>query len=220
MHGRSVRKSFSIRNRAFPTLRNDGEGEPSAEEGQDLTASTRSEHCAVPDIELVERAQAGDRGAFAELYQRHAPAVARLAQARGHQSDVDDAVAETFARAWKSIRRFRDRGIPFRAWLYGIARNVVADRHRASARTTTAPIDDVATDRLAVQDRTDGCAALVDLGRALGSLNRRHRKVIELKYLAGLTNEEIGRAMGIKPGAVNAIQWRALDRLRTVMGAP
>lgn len=60
-------------------------------------------------------------------------------------------------------------------------------------------------------------ADLVDLGRALRRLNGRQRKVIELKHLAGLNNAAVDAALGIEPGAVNTLQWRALRKLESIM---
>lgn len=174
---------------------------------------------AVADAELVGRAQGGDRGAFAELYTRHAPAVARLARARTGASDVDDAVAETFVRAWSSLGRYRDTGSPFVAWLFGIGRNVIADGHRKAARTRP-DADPVSHVEGEDDRRVEVMADLVDLGRAMRHLNRRQRTVIELKYLAGLDNTAVGEALGIEPGAVNTLQWRALRKLQSLMEVP
>ena len=169
------------------------------------------------DVALVARAQKGDRSAFAELYLRHAPALARLAAARTGAGEIDDAVAETFARAWKSIGKFTDTGRPFVSWLYAIGRNVIADGHRRAARMKVE--GDIESMSIGVSDRkVERLADLIDLGRALGSLNKRQRAVIELKYLAGLNNDEVGDALGIAPGAVNTLQWRALKKLESVMG--
>ena len=173
----------------------------------------RADHDA-SDPDLVDRARSGDRLAFAELYRRHAPAVARLARARAADADADDAVAETFARAWASLDRYRDTGAPFVSWLYGIGRNVISDGHRKQARVTlTAEVDDVG-----VYDADDRHLTLLELGSAITKLKRRQRRVIELKYLAGLNNDEVAGALGITPGAVNTLQWRALRRLETMMG--
>lgn len=162
---------------------------------------------------LVIRAQDGDREAFAQLYTQHGPAVQRLALARLPAASADDATAETFVRAWKSLPRYRDKGVPFVAWLYGIARNVIADTHRAAARTQPAAEMGDAVD----VDPTDGEVLRLDLEAAISKLPKRQRQVIELKYLAGLTNDEVGAALGKSPGAINTLQWRALQALRQIL---
>lgn len=165
------------------------------------------------DRTLVGRAQGGDRGAFADLYRTHGPAVARLARSNLPPAAAEDATAETFARAWASLGRYRDTGRPFVAWLYGIARHVIADAHRAGARVTPAQhVDGGAT-----PDVGERRAGYVDLHRAIGRLKGRQRRVVELKYLAGLDNAEVATALDTTAGAVNTLQWRALRNLERML---
>src|SRR3954469_9754210 len=91
------------------------------------------------DAELI-RAAGSDPAAFGELYERHAPAVfAWTARRASHLAA--DLTAETFAQAWLSRRRFRDRrGGSALPWLLGIAQNLLReslrrDRVEAKART-------------------------------------------------------------------------------------
>lgn len=166
-----------------------------------------------PVFVLVQRARAGDREAFGEIYRAfHAP-VHRLARFHLGADGADDAVAETFVRAWTSLPRYRDTGAPFVSWLYGIARHVVADTRRRAARESRGALPE---DAAAPPDRADERMALA---AALAKLPERQRQVIELKFLAGLSNEEVARAMGKTPGAINAQQWRGLEALRRLMGS-
>lgn len=165
----------------------------------------------VADLEagLVTRAQRGDREAFGELYRRHHPAIFRLARFRLAQG-ADDAVSETFLRAWKGLPRYRPTGAPFVAWLYGIARHVVADAGRAARRVEPrAEVPDRAVD-------TDE-AERIALAEAIAGLPKEQRQVIELKFLVGLSNADVGRALRRTPGAVNALQWRALRALKELL---
>lgn len=162
---------------------------------------------------LVERAREGDREAFGELYRRHHPAVYRLV--RFHLGDgAEDAVADTFLRAWTSLHRYRDTGAPFVAWLYGIARHVVADARRAARRTE--PRADLPDRPVDTRERDDERLALA---AALAGLPGVQRTVIELKFLVGLDNTTLGAALGKSPGAINALQWRAIEALKRLMGS-
>jgi RNA polymerase sigma-70 factor (ECF subfamily) len=163
---------------------------------------------------LVERARAGDRDAFGELFQRHHAAVFRVVRSRLPDALAEDAAAETFARAWVALPRYKRTGAPFVAWLYGIARNVAADALRRASRTDSQA--DL-TDR--AHDPWDRHADEQALAEALAALPEEQRQVIELKYLVGLTNDEVGAALGKKPGAVNAQQWRALRALQRELGS-
>jgi RNA polymerase sigma-70 factor (ECF subfamily) len=158
---------------------------------------------------LVERARDGDRDAFGELFRLHHGRVYRLARAHLGEA-ADDVVAETFLRAWRGLGRYRPTGVPFAAWLYGIARHVVADELRRRSRVRlTAEVPDRASESQE-DDR-------LTLAAAIRRLPERQRQVMELKFLVGLSNEEVGRALGKSPGAVNAIQWRALESLRRML---
>lgn len=163
---------------------------------------------------LVERARSGDQDAFGELFRRHYGAVFRVVRSRLPDVLAEDAAAETFARAWVALPRYKRTGAPFAAWLYGIARNVAIDAvRRASRANGRADLEDQAHDPWIrhAEER-----ALAD---ALAALPEEQRQVIELKYLVGLTNEEVGAALGKKPGAVNAQQWRALRALQRELGS-
>jgi len=161
---------------------------------------------------LVDRARGGDRDAFGEAYKLCHGAVSRFVRFHLPGSEGEDAVAETFMRAWVALPRYRDTGAPFTAWLIGIARHVVADAHRARRRSEpwadppdrAVEFHDEATDRLAIAE-------------ALRGLPEEQRTVIEYKFLVGWTNEEVGQAMGKSAGAVNALQWRALHRLKKIL---
>jgi RNA polymerase sigma-70 factor (ECF subfamily) len=159
---------------------------------------------------LVERARHGDRGAFGEVYRAcHAP-LFRLA--RLHLGPAaEDAVAETFVRAWAGLARYRDTGAPFIAWLYGIARHVIADELARARRVEP---------RAQVPDRIEESAVddRLTLSEAMARLPEEQRRVLELKFLLGMTNPEVAAVLGKTTGAVNAKQWRALEALRQALG--
>ena len=160
--------------------------------------------------ELVGQAQGGDREAFEELYRTHAPAVARLVRFRLGAED-EDAVAEIFFRAWRGLATYRDTGAPFSAWLYGIARHVAIDAVRTRGRVEP-------TDQLPDREVDPMTVDLLSLHGAIEHLPTEQRQVIELKYLVGLTNDEVAAALGCSAGAVNAKQWRALRALAGELG--
>ena len=165
------------------------------------------------DRGLVRRAQEGDREAFGRLFQLHHPAVFRMVRFSlgSGGADAEDAAAETFARAWKALPRYRDTGAPFVSWLYGIARHVVADERRRGQRTEPREeLPDVGLN-LDHDER-------LDLASAIERLPNEQRLVIEMKYLAGLTNPEVAALLGTTTGAVNARPWRALQTLNGILG--
>jgi RNA polymerase sigma-70 factor (ECF subfamily) len=154
---------------------------------------------------LVARAQDGDRDAFGALYREHVGAVSRVVRFRLGRED-EDAVSEVFLRAWRGLAAYRDTGVPFAAWLYGIARHVAVDLIRTSGR---------AEPRADVPDREvePMIAEMLTLHDAIQQLPTEQRQVIELKYLVGMSNAEVAAAMETTTGAINAKQWRALKAL-------
>ena len=161
---------------------------------------------------VVDRARAGDVDAFGQLFRAHHPRVYRLARARLPHELAEDAAAETFTRAWKGLPRYKPTSAPFVGWLYGIARHVVIDMARADARTDLAA--EVALDP---HDPWLGRDDLLALADAVRTLPDEQRIVIELKFLAGLTNDEVAAVLHKQPGAVNAQQWRALRALERAL---
>jgi RNA polymerase sigma-70 factor (ECF subfamily) len=159
--------------------------------------------------ELVRAAKEGDRDAFGQLYRLHHASIVRLARFR-LGADHEDVAAEVFARAWAALPRYRDTGAPFAAWLYGIARHVVADEIGRRVRTET--VSDIP--ETAVEPRHH---QRLELTEALSRLPDEQRQVLELKFLVGMTNPEVAAAFGITTGAVNAKQWRALRALRELL---
>jgi RNA polymerase sigma-70 factor, ECF subfamily len=159
---------------------------------------------------LVRRAKDGDKDAFGEIYRWLRPSVYRLARFHAGEVVAEDIVAETFMRAWTSLPRYRETGAPFASWVYGIARHVAIDEVRRSGRSE--PRDDLPETGVetGVEDR-------LALAEAIGQLPEEQRLVIELKYLADLTNAEVAAMIGATVGAVNAKQWRALRTLRDLL---
>ena len=158
---------------------------------------------------LVARAKDGDQDAFGTLYREHAAAVSRLVRFRLGRED-EDAVSEVFLRAWRGLSGYRDTGVPFAAWLYGIARHVAIDVLRAAVRAEPrAELPDVGVDPMT--------AELLALHDAIEQLPTEQRQVIELKYLVGMSNAEVAAAMDTSTGAINAKQWRALKSLAEVL---
>ncbi|MGI9194418.1 MAG: RNA polymerase sigma factor [Actinomycetota bacterium] len=162
---------------------------------------------------LVEQAKRGGSEAFGEIYRLHHQALFRYARYRLGQQAAEDAVSETFVRAWQGLPRYRETGAPFVSWLYGIARHVVVDAGNAERRVEPrGEFPDHAIE-LAL-----GTVDHIELADAISALPQKQRQVIELKFLIGLNNEEVGKALGKSPGAVNAQQWRALEGLKRIMG--
>lgn len=170
------------------------------------------------DAELVARAKE-DREAFALLYRRYAGRVYRYCYSRlGSREAAEDATSQTFYKVLLAIPHYRPG--PFTAWIFTIAHNVVVDSVRV--RQPQAPLE-AAGDPPDRAPTPEELAVAADERRSLHALLDRlsveQRRVVQLR-LAGLTTLEIATLTERSPAAVKMLQFRALERLRELMGAP
>ena len=175
----------------------------------------------VPELEeqeILARALQGDREAFGALYERYVERIFNYVYYRtGNVHDAEDLTARVFYRALHHIQNYTDRGVPFSAWLYRIAHNLIANWHRDRSRHQEIPLDDAPTIHykgeppevalMQGQDRD----ALLKLIRHLPS-ERQH--LLILKFVEHMSNAEIGETMGRSEGAVKSLYHRTLLALR------
>jgi RNA polymerase sigma-70 factor (ECF subfamily) len=166
--------------------------------------------------EIVERSRHDPR-AFAPLYARYAAPVYGYCYHRlGTRQAAEDATSVTFAKALTSLASYR--GPSFRAWLFGIAHHVVADTLRA--RRPDASLD-AAEAIIDASPSPEALALASEEGRQvlalLTHLPTEQQHIIELR-LVGLTSAEIGQVLGLRRGTVDVAQFRAIGRLRTLLG--
>lgn len=171
------------------------------------------------DLDLVRAAQA-DIARFAALYRRYRDRVLAYCWRRlGDPAEAEDAASAIFVKALGALPAFRDREGSFRSWLFRIAHNEVADRHKRWARRPESSLS--AEGELVDPGRTPEELALLDdeaarLRCLLEHLSDRERAVLDLR-LAGLTTAEIARALGIATQTVRTAQSRAVARLRPLL---
>ena len=171
----------------------------------------------VPDV--IDRARNGDRAAFAELYDTHVDSVYRYLLYRVREpSDAEDLCSEVFTRAFANIHRYRWQGKSFLAWLYTIARNAVTDRRRRERPTVE--IDNaygLAEDGPTAHDRAVHGEAVDALRGAVRHLTSEQQEVLVLRFVENRSSREVAKMLGKNEGAIRALQFRALGRLRKLM---
>lgn len=170
---------------------------------------------------------ATDPDAFERFYREHVEAVQRFVARRVDDPyQAADLTADVFVAAIESAGTYRrTRGEPV-AWLFGIARNVVAGQHRQNAKRLRVSsrfegrdlVDE--EDLAALHARIDAEAAARSLYRELDRLSAGERAVLELVALDGLTVGEAARALRIGPVAARVRLHRARRLLQDSLALP
>jgi len=172
--------------------------------------------------EILARASQGDQEAFGVLYEQYVERIFNYVYYRtGNVHDAEDLTARVFYRAMHHIQNYRDRGVPFSAWLYRIAHNLVANWHRDRSRRQEIPLDDTPTIHYK-GDPPELTLMLTEEREALLKLIRRlppeRQHLLILKFVEQLSNTEIGQIMGRSEGAVKSLYHRTLLALRDEVG--
>ncbi len=172
----------------------------------------------VDEGELVAAAKR-DPKEFGALYELYADRVYRYAYRRvGTHHDAEDVTAQTFQQALAALPKYEWRGLPFGAWLFRIAANVINRRGRTGSREIA--VEDVSVFRpleLSDDDPVDFVAReelATELNELVSTLPPDQQRVLILKFSHGLKNREIGDLMGRSEGAVKQLVHRALVNLR------
>jgi RNA polymerase sigma-70 factor, ECF subfamily len=159
--------------------------------------------------------------AFGELYERHVTSIYRYVYYRvGNAEDAEDLTARVFMRALKHVHNYNDRGVPFTAWLYRIAHNVVANFHRDNSRHPSVPLDEIELHGAHQDDADssiDGQREQERLLRAIRQLPEDRQQLVVLKFVQQLQNAEIGQIMNRSEGAIKSLYHRTLVQLREVL---
>jgi RNA polymerase sigma factor (sigma-70 family) len=167
------------------------------------------------DAELIAAVRAGDRAAYAQLYERHEPAARRMArQLSASPHDVDDLVAEAFARVFDMLSSGRGPDSSFRAYLLTAVRNCMYERARRDRRLELS--EDMARHDRGVPwvDPAEAELNSALAAQAFASLPERWRTVLWLCEVEQESTAEVGSRLGLRPNAVAALAYRAREGLR------
>ncbi len=166
---------------------------------------------------LVRAAQRSPQ-AFAPLYERHFLAIFRFILRRARDRDLTaDLTQQTFLKAMLALPRYEPRGHPFKAFLYRIALNelkmhwrkrkeVVIDMSFAEVRGLS--------EEMGLPGKDEDMRRL---GLAMGRLDEDKARLIELRYMDGMSFAELGAVLGIAEDAAKMRTHRVLAVLRTYL---
>ena len=182
-----------------------------------MTAIKGQDYSAIDDSDLVIIAR-DDQAAFGELYERYVKKIYSYIYFRtGNQHDAEDLTSRVFHRALVHIQTYVERGVPFQAWLYRIAHNLVANWHRDRNRRKVVPLDEFIAAGLrseAPEDTTEAQDEQERLVEAIRRLPDERQQLLVLKFVDKLSNQEIGEIMDRSEGAIKSLYHRTLLSLR------
>jgi RNA polymerase sigma-70 factor (ECF subfamily) len=169
------------------------------------------------DAALAIRARV-DRAAFGELYERYVRRIHSYHYYRcSNQADAEDLTARTFIRALAHIHRYTDRGVPFSAWLFRIAHNLVANWHRDNSRRPVSRLEGL----IQFAGRSDDPVEQVEATEAVDEIRSLVKKLppdrqqlIVMKFASRMTNAQVAAVMGRTEGAIKALLHRTITSLR------
>ncbi|RAQ94265.1 RNA polymerase sigma factor [Thermogemmatispora tikiterensis] len=184
---------------------------------------------------LLDRARQGDAEAVSMLYQRFLPGVFSYVAARvPDRATAEDLTSEVFLQMVEGLARLRARDeASFLAWLLSIARLTVAGYYRSRekeplllslqdqgrqdspADSPVGPIDDAVRDPLALIEGQEDWQAVV---QAINHLTEEQRQVLVSRVILGYDLATVARMLGKQVNAIKALQFRALQRLRRLLG--
>ena len=169
------------------------------------------------DSDLIALARKGETEAFGELYRRYFDPIFRYLRMRVPQEEDAADLAETvFLRAYQSLHRYRERGWPFSAFLYQVARNALADHYRKGRpETNLTEAERLGTSARALDEDLVMAERIRTVQQAMVGLPTDYQEVIRLRVLLGLPTETAAQWMGRSEGAVRVMLFRALSALRS-----
>jgi RNA polymerase sigma-70 factor (ECF subfamily) len=173
----------------------------------------------IEDAGLVARASQGDKNAFGDLYVRYMDDIYRYIAYRvnNHQQDAEDLTEQVFLKAWNGLDQYRG-DVPFKAWIFRIARNTVFDFYRTRKEVLPLSEDSLVTDQNHdMEEKLLSKEQSVQLVDAIGQLSPMHQNVLILRFIIGLSVRDVAQILDRSEGAIKALQHRALKAARVFL---
>ncbi len=172
------------------------------------------------EVQLVEQAKT-DPEAFGKLYEIYVEKIYNYVYYRiGNRQDAEDLTAKVFHRALNHIPNYNNKGVPFAAWLYRIAHNLVANWHRDHKRRKVVALEQVTLSGKKQEnphhaaERSNEAELLL---AAIQKLPPERQELLTLKFAEKMSNAEIGQVMGRSEGAIKSLYHRTLVSLKELL---
>lgn len=174
----------------------------------------------ITDEQLLIKAKQLDPSALQALHQRFYEPVARYIQFKvGDPHLVEDLSSEVFVRVIQGLKRGQSWQDSPQGWIMGIARHVVADHYRYKEHAPEVELSDHLAARLETNPAHQAMLSERTrlLHQAIHKLNEEQRDVVLLRFMEGVDIQGVAKAVNKTPGAVKALQYRALRSLAEIM---
>lgn len=171
---------------------------------------------------LIDAAKT-DPAAFDSLYERYVERIFNYIYYRtGNVKDAEDLTGRVFFKALDNIQGYKHMGLPFSAWLYRIAHNLVANYHRDRAKKQEISLDNLQSKELhhrgvQPETRVSHNQDVSELLAMIRDLAPNRQELLILKFVDQLSNKEIGKIMRKSEGAIKSLYHRTLIELREKM---
>ncbi len=177
---------------------------------------------AADDVTLLARAQQLEPDAWTEIYDQFYPRIYGFLLTRVRDGMLaEDLAADVFVNALRAIPSYEERGLGLAVWLLRIAHNRLIDHLRQSGSQASDSLDEqdlverIAEDTGKLQESQ--LSDSIDLQTAVQQLNSDQRQVIHLRFVEGLTSQQVASILGKSEAAVKIIQHRALKALKAML---
>lgn len=170
------------------------------------------------DEQVIQQVKNGETEAFGILYEQYAGMIFRYVYSHlDNRLDAEDLTEDTFLRAWRALPNYDERGVPFTAFLFRIARNSLIDYYRQKKAVTSMEDMELQAHEVGPEEATNVRMEGQDLRRTLAALREDYRNVIIFRFLIGLSPDETAQVMQRSVGAVRVLQHRALSALKDLL---
>lgn len=172
------------------------------------------------DMELVKQAQTGNNTAVGELYDRHRQRIFRYIQAKIRHTEVaQDLTGEVFLRMVDHLADFQPMGVPFSAWLYRIANNIIIKHGQKEDRQPMVPLG-----HAHLASTSDNPASIVEkqlqletVLAGLENIDISQREVLILRFIVGLSLQETAETLQKSVANIKTLQHRGVLALQAAL---
>jgi len=171
---------------------------------------------------IIQKAIEGEKQAFGLLYEKYFNAILRyLFFKLSSLEEAEDMTENVFIKAWESLPSFNqfEKGLNFRAWIYRIAHNTLVDFHRAHKKDLSIDaIGELPASTIKPEKANEQRETVIEITRAIRQLDEISIQIIMNRFIAGMDHKETALIMGLSEGNVRLIQFRALKKLKEILG--